>query len=149
LAGRGRMRASRADREQVIELLKAAFAQDRLTKDELDLRVGQALVSRTHADLAALTADLPTGPSAVEPVAAGPLRTPARTLAIAARRAGICILSALALVGVAALTHAEILAIAAFFSAVAAIIAASAFWVTGLTPGRSGVPGSCRRGRIG
>lgn len=60
-AGRGRLRASRADREQVIDTIKAAFVQDRLTKDEFDLRVGQALASRTYADLAALTADIPAG----------------------------------------------------------------------------------------
>ena len=66
-AGRGRLRASHADREQVIDTLKDAFVQDRLTKDEFDARVGQALASRTHADLAALTADLPAGPAAAQP----------------------------------------------------------------------------------
>jgi len=60
--GRGRMRASHADREQVIELLKAAFVQGPLAKDEFDLRVGQALASRTVAELAALTAGIPAGP---------------------------------------------------------------------------------------
>src|SRR5262249_25996167 len=60
-SGRGHLRASRADREQVITALKAAFVQGRLTKEELDLRVGQALVSRTIAELTALTADLPAG----------------------------------------------------------------------------------------
>ena len=35
--GRGRLRASHADREQVIDLLKVAFVQDRLTKGELDI----------------------------------------------------------------------------------------------------------------
>src|SRR5215469_11014560 len=58
-AGRGRLRASHADREQAIELLKAAFVQDRLDKDEFDARVGQAFVSRTYAELAAVTADIP------------------------------------------------------------------------------------------
>ena len=58
-AGRGHLRASNADREQVISLLKPAFVQGRLTKDEFDLRVGQALASRTCAELAALTADIP------------------------------------------------------------------------------------------
>jgi hypothetical protein len=53
------LRASRADREQVIDLLKAAFVQGRLTRDEFDARVGQALASRTYAELAAVTADLP------------------------------------------------------------------------------------------
>jgi hypothetical protein len=57
--GRGRLRASHADREQVIEVLKAAFVHGRLDRDEFDLRVGWALASRTYADLAALTADIP------------------------------------------------------------------------------------------
>jgi DUF1707 SHOCT-like domain len=56
--GRGRLRASHADREQVIEVLKAAFVQGRLDRDEFDLRVGRALASRTYTDLAALTADI-------------------------------------------------------------------------------------------
>lgn len=57
--GKDRMRASRTDREHVIDMLKAAFVQDRLTKDELDDRVGLALAARTYADLDALTADIP------------------------------------------------------------------------------------------
>ena len=39
--GRGHLRASHADREQVIGILKAAFVRGMLAKDELDLRVGQ------------------------------------------------------------------------------------------------------------
>jgi Domain of unknown function (DUF1707) len=62
--GRGRLRASHADREQVIDLLKAAFVQGRLDKDEFDARVGRALASRTYADLAAVTADIPAWPAA-------------------------------------------------------------------------------------
>jgi hypothetical protein len=58
-AGDSRLRASHADREQVIEVLKAAFVQGRLDRDEFDLRVGRALASWTYADLAALTADIP------------------------------------------------------------------------------------------
>ena len=46
-AGRGSMRASHADREQVIEALKDAFAHGRLTKDELDARAGRALAAVT------------------------------------------------------------------------------------------------------
>ena len=53
------MRASHADREQVIETLKAAFVQGRLDRDEFDLRVGQTFASRTYAELAALTAGIP------------------------------------------------------------------------------------------
>jgi len=59
--GRGHLRASHADREQVVGTLKSAFVQGILAKDEFDLRVGQALASRTYAELAALTADLPAG----------------------------------------------------------------------------------------
>ena len=69
---RGLLRASRADREQVIEALKDAFVQDRLDKDEFDARVGQVLASRTYAELAAVTADLPAAPVPAAPVAATP-----------------------------------------------------------------------------
>ena len=57
--GRGRLLASHADREQVTDTLKAAFVQGLLTKDESDLQVGQTLGSRTYAELAAVTADIP------------------------------------------------------------------------------------------
>ena len=74
----GRMRASRADREQVIDVLKIAFVQERLTKGELDARVGRALAARTYADLDALTADIPAGPD--------PARSPVPAAAAQARR---------------------------------------------------------------
>jgi Domain of unknown function (DUF1707) len=82
----GRLRASRADREQVIEVLKVAFVQERLAKDEFDLRVSQALASRTYADLHVLTADIPAGltrarPSAEPTEPAREPREPARALA--------------------------------------------------------------------
>src|SRR6266487_6903659 len=75
-AGRGHIRASHADREHVIDTLKTAFVQGRLTKDELDARVGQAFASRTYAELSALTADIPAGL-----IAAPPRRKPARARA--------------------------------------------------------------------
>ncbi len=71
-AGRHRPRAGHADREQVIEALKDAFVQGRLTRDELGARVAQTLASRTYTELAALTADIPPAPAA-----AGPARPPA------------------------------------------------------------------------
>jgi hypothetical protein len=71
--GRGRLRASHADREQVIEVVKAAYVQGRLTKAELDARAGQAFAARTYGELAAVTADLPPGL-----VTALPPRRPAR-----------------------------------------------------------------------
>jgi Domain of unknown function (DUF1707) len=57
--GRGHLRASHADRERVVGVLKAAFVDGRLAKDEFDLRVGQTFAARTCAELAALTDDLP------------------------------------------------------------------------------------------
>jgi hypothetical protein len=65
--GRGQLRSSHADREQVIGVLKAAFVQGMLAKDEFDLRVGQVLASRTYAELADLTTDLPAGLAAAQP----------------------------------------------------------------------------------
>jgi len=56
------MRASVTDRDRVIEVVKASFAEGRLTKAELDLRVEQALVSRYFRELLTLIADLPAGP---------------------------------------------------------------------------------------
>ncbi len=73
-AGLGHLRASDADREQVIDALKTAFVQGRLAKGELDERVGQAFASRTYADLAAVTADLPAWLDRAQPP-----RKPART----------------------------------------------------------------------
>jgi hypothetical protein len=71
--GYGRMRASRDDREQAIDTLKAAFAQGRLTKDELDERVARALVPLTYAELASLTDDLPPGLASAAPLRQGSL----------------------------------------------------------------------------
>jgi hypothetical protein len=74
-AGRGHLRASHADRDQVIGTLKTAFVQGMLDQGEFGLRVGQALAGRTYADLAALTADLPAGLRAAPPPWPWPTRT--------------------------------------------------------------------------
>jgi hypothetical protein len=76
---RGRLRAAHADREQAIDVLKAAFVQGRLTKDEFDLRVGQVFASRTYADLGALTSDIPGRVTSATP-SAGHAREPGRVL---------------------------------------------------------------------
>jgi uncharacterized membrane protein len=60
--GYGNMRASTADRERAIDVLKAAFAEGRLSQDECEQRAGQAFSARTYGELATLTADLPAGP---------------------------------------------------------------------------------------
>jgi hypothetical protein len=77
-AGRGLMRASDADRERVVDALKAAFVQGLLTKDELGIRTGQALASRTCGELASITAGIParrTAPARARPPR--PARVPA------------------------------------------------------------------------
>jgi hypothetical protein len=66
-AGHGRLRASHADREHVIDTLKTAFVDGRLDKDELNDRVGQVLTARTCAELATVTADIPAGPVQAPP----------------------------------------------------------------------------------
>ena len=72
-SGPGLLRASRAARERVIDILKDAFVEERLTKDEFDLRVGQVFAARTYADLDALTSDLPATPvSLIVPLVAAP-----------------------------------------------------------------------------
>jgi Domain of unknown function (DUF1707) len=150
LAGRGQLRAAQADREQAITVLKAAYAQGRLTKDELEVRAGQAFASRTYAELAALTADIPADMPAGIPAdmpadspgaspaaaasraaasaAAGEPGTPARTMARAAARSGVCLLAAVALAEAAFLTGNFLLIVAASF----ALIAASGFFGYGI-----------------
>jgi hypothetical protein len=66
---RGHLLASHADREQVIDTLKTAFAEGRLAKDEFDLRVDRTFAARTHAELAAVTARLPAEPPTAQPPA--------------------------------------------------------------------------------
>ena len=73
-ASRSSLRASHADREQVVDTLKDAFVQGRLTKDEFDSRVAHAFAARTHADLAPLSADLPAMPPVARPRKPVPVR---------------------------------------------------------------------------
>ena len=88
-AGCGGLRASHADREQVIDTLKTAFVRGVLAKDEFDLRVGLTFASRTNADLAALTADLPAKLTAAQPPehvraqGEGPVLRPGRVITVA------------------------------------------------------------------
>ncbi|MGH3298880.1 MAG: DUF1707 SHOCT-like domain-containing protein [Trebonia sp.] len=60
------VRASDVERDEAAEVLRAAFAEGRLTRPELDERLDAAYAARTRADLAGLTGDLPGGvPEAV------------------------------------------------------------------------------------
>jgi hypothetical protein len=60
------LRASHEDRDAVIEALRVAAGDGRLTAEELDERLEVAFTARTYGELATLTADLPT---AVRPTA--------------------------------------------------------------------------------
>lgn len=53
------LRASHADRDRVVDVLRVAAGDGRLTAEELDERLEAALSARTHGELAVLTADLP------------------------------------------------------------------------------------------
>ena len=48
---RGKMRAADADRDRVVERLNMAYGEGRLSKDEYDGRLENALSARTYADL--------------------------------------------------------------------------------------------------
>ena len=66
------MRAADADRNHVVECLNMAYGEGRLSKDEYDGRLENALSARTYADLDQLVTDLPavqaTAATAVTPV---------------------------------------------------------------------------------
>jgi hypothetical protein len=62
------LRASHVDRDSVVEVLRIAAGDGRLTPAELDERLEAALTAKTYAELAVLTADLP--PAGSPPVAA-------------------------------------------------------------------------------
>jgi hypothetical protein len=60
----------------VIDTLKAAFARGWLTKDQFAMRAGEALVSRTYAELTAVTNGIPAPLAGIWSV---PVPAPART----------------------------------------------------------------------
>jgi uncharacterized protein len=71
-AASGHMRASDADRDRVVDALKAAYIYGLLTREELAARTGQALAARTYAELTAVTAVL----AERRPAPASPVRHP-------------------------------------------------------------------------
>ena len=56
---RAKTRACDADRDRVVEHLNVAYSEGRLSKDEYDGRLENALSARTYADLDQIVADLP------------------------------------------------------------------------------------------
>ncbi|HXP22055.1 MAG TPA: DUF1707 domain-containing protein [Streptosporangiaceae bacterium] len=64
------LRASHEDRDRVVEMLRVAAGDGRLTAEELDERLEFALTARTYGELTALTADLPASGLESVPLAA-------------------------------------------------------------------------------
>ncbi len=93
--GHWSMRSSTADRERAIDVLKAAFAEGRLSREEFEQRAGQAYRSRTYAELGALTADLPAGPLGAVPPPPSPYAPPPYPVAASRRRVNSLAVAAL------------------------------------------------------
>jgi hypothetical protein len=110
-------------REQVIAALTAAYIQGRLTREEFDVRVGQALA--VYAELDALTADIPAAPPAVA------------AHAELAREAANKKMIRQGTAGVAGLTFVLVTALGMAYGPALAVIAAAllTFFVTVLTAG--------------
>jgi hypothetical protein len=66
---RNELRASHDDRDRVVEMLRVSAGDGRLTAEELDERLEQAMTARTYGELARLVADLPAVGSALSPAA--------------------------------------------------------------------------------
>jgi hypothetical protein len=60
------LRASHADRDRAVDVLRLAAGEGRLSVDELETRLEAALSARTMGELAALTSDLPAAEQAKE-----------------------------------------------------------------------------------
>ena len=86
------MRASHADRERVIDTVKAAFARGQLTAGELDARVGQALTARTYAELATVTLSIPARPDPARAPKPAPAQPPRPRNRLVNR--GVCAITA-------------------------------------------------------
>jgi hypothetical protein len=87
------LRASDADRDRVIEMLRAAVADGRLDPAEFDERLDAALAARTIDALAALTADLIAAPGSggalALPLAGRPAEPAAEVLTIRERHGAV------------------------------------------------------------
>ncbi|NSC23336.1 DUF1707 and DUF4190 domain-containing protein [Streptomyces albus subsp. chlorinus] len=66
------MRASHADRERAIDVLKAGFSEGRLGQAEYEQRLTRATHAQTYAELNVLLADLPQGPVPMPPAQQAP-----------------------------------------------------------------------------
>jgi hypothetical protein len=87
------MLTATADRERTMDVLKAAYGEGRITKEEFELRASRAMSARTYAQLAGVVADLPAGPHlGIMPYQPGyypAINTPTSGLAIGSLVCGI------------------------------------------------------------
>lgn len=93
----GQLRASDAERERIIEVLRRHTADGRLTLEEFEQRVGEALAATTRADLGPVLRELPPL-GADAPVEAG---TAARRTRWPSLDGGRAVLGAVVIVAVA------------------------------------------------
>jgi len=105
-AGQAVTLAASADRDRAIDVLKAGFAEGRLTKAEYDDRVAGVYASRTYGELGPLTADLPAGPlsrPALYPGTTYLTRPTLNSTAVAALTCGVAVFLTMGLTGVPAI----------------------------------------------
>jgi hypothetical protein len=99
--------AANADRDRAIDVLKAGFAEGRLTKAEYDHRTARVYASRTYGELGMLIADLPVGPLVGPPrypvVAYPPPQAPVNSMSVAALTCGIAVFLTMGLTGIPAI----------------------------------------------
>jgi hypothetical protein len=89
MAGPGdKIRASDAERDAVIEMLRRHTADGRLTMAEFEERVAEAFAARTRGDLDPVLRELPPLPAPSAPDESGRQRAGARGSAWSARRRG-------------------------------------------------------------
>ncbi|MGW6914417.1 DUF1707 and DUF4190 domain-containing protein [Kitasatospora sp. NPDC054939] len=72
------MRAAHTDRDRTVDVLKAAYAEGRLSSDEYSQRFDAASRAQTYGELAQIVADLPSGPmvAPMSPPMAVPVAVP-------------------------------------------------------------------------
>ena len=105
-AGQAVTLAASTDRERAIDVLKAGFAEGRLTKAEYDDRVARVYASRTYGELEPLIADLPAGPltgPALYPGTTYLTRPILNSTAVAALTCGVAVFLTMGLTGVPAI----------------------------------------------
>jgi uncharacterized membrane protein len=85
------LRASDTDREQLVDVLKAAFSEGRLDQDEYTARMDQAYSAKTYGELRGLVADLPgpVPPAVPYQYTRYPVMKPANSMAVASMVLGL------------------------------------------------------------